>query len=431
VALGADVYIQSQNTRKVTHINPQSPDVARDAPETSNSSGEISDQPEVAGDGTPAPRSPPVQQVAPATPAHDANHVSLTSGYTYLCSAISAVAWSRKRAHYLAVGHDAGLLQIWDTSRQQPVHSMVPGWMTLPASHRGRALCERGHVRDIVWPQSSPHWLLACQGNDIFQIDLRCGGSAGAGVTRCFRGHTSSICGLALSPDDVSVASGSNNNLVALWDVRFCRDTPSSVSRDAFTKPVRTYHDHTAAVKALAWSPHKRGVLATGGGTMDRSIKVRNTFIRGRGSLEHKIQTGGQVCKLLWSKSTDEFVSCHGYDTNEVVVWRYSDFNRIATLSDNRRRVVAMSFSPRGNDIVVAANEQIHFYSLFPAGAASASDDLTEDTSVIEGSAPPPQQNSTESPQVFRSSERKKCSKSQWRNTLACEAIFGNRLHLR
>ena len=34
--------------------------------------------------------------------------------------------------------------------------------------------------------------------------------------------------------------------------------------------------DHQAAVKALAWSPHERNLLASGGGTADRSIKFWN-----------------------------------------------------------------------------------------------------------------------------------------------------------
>jgi len=31
--------------------------------------------------------------------------------------------------------------------------------------------------------------------------------------------------------------------------------------------------DHTAAVKALSWSPHRNCLLATGGGSTDKTIK--------------------------------------------------------------------------------------------------------------------------------------------------------------
>lgn len=43
------------------------------------------------------------------------------------------------------------------------------------------------------------------------------------------------------------------------------------------TQPVLKFSDHTAAVKAIAWSPHQHGVLASGGGTADRCIRFWNT----------------------------------------------------------------------------------------------------------------------------------------------------------
>lgn len=42
-------------------------------------------------------------------------------------------------------------------------------------------------------------------------------------------------------------------------------------------QPLAKFHDHTAAVKAIGWSPHQNGLLATGGGTADRHIRFWNT----------------------------------------------------------------------------------------------------------------------------------------------------------
>ena len=36
------------------------------------------------------------------------------------------------------------------------------------------------------------------------------------------------------------------------------------------TDPVCEFSDHCAAVKAVGWSPHQHGTLASGGGTADR-----------------------------------------------------------------------------------------------------------------------------------------------------------------
>jgi cell division cycle 20-like protein 1 (cofactor of APC complex) len=71
--------------------------------------------------------------------------------------------------------------------------------------------------------------------------------------------------------------------------------------------------DHVAAVKAMAWSPHQHGLLISGGGTADRTIRFRNTLT---GETNKKIDVGSQVCNLMFSKTLNEIVSTHGYSHN-------------------------------------------------------------------------------------------------------------------
>jgi len=42
--------------------------------------------------------------------------------------------------------------------------------------------------------------------------------------------------------------------------------------------PQLKLNKHIAAVKAIAWSPHQHGLLASGGGTADRTIRFWNTL---------------------------------------------------------------------------------------------------------------------------------------------------------
>nr|GEZ14686.1 hypothetical protein [Tanacetum cinerariifolium] len=91
-------------------------------------------------------------------------------------------------------------------------------------------------------------------------------------------GHKSEVCGLKGSYDNRELASGGN-------------DTRNQHS----TQPVLKYCEHTAAVKAIAWSPHVHGLLAS----------------------------GGELCNLVWSKNVNELVSTHGYSQNQIIVWRY------------------------------------------------------------------------------------------------------------
>lgn len=64
------------------------------------------------------------------------------------------------------------------------------------------------------------------------------------------------------------------------------------------TQPVLKYCEHTAAVKAIAWSPHLHGLLASGGGTADRCIRFWNTTTNSHLSC---MDTGSQVNVLVFN----------------------------------------------------------------------------------------------------------------------------------
>ena len=69
------------------------------------------------------------------------------------------------------------------------------------------------------------------------------------------------VCGLTWSSDGKYLASGGNDNTVQIWDAA---DT---------SRPVHTITEHQSAVKAVSWCPWQRNVLATAGGTVDRTIR--------------------------------------------------------------------------------------------------------------------------------------------------------------
>ena len=131
----------------------------------------------------------------------------------------------------------------------------------------------------------------------------------------------------------------------------------ANVRKPAIVKNVVTIHDnryteHLAAVKAIAWSPHHHGLLASGGGTADRYIRfsshelqllfdrhhftqVLEHFDGSTHAISRHWQPGKlvllslatphphQVCNLAWSKHASELVSTHGYSQNQILVWKY------------------------------------------------------------------------------------------------------------
>ena len=141
---------------------------------------------------------------------------------------------------------------------------------------------------------------------------------------RRLQGHRQEVCGLKWSTDHQLLASGGNDNKVQLlWlslinlPLSFCAyslyllmlfylSPQLLVWNHSSLSPVQTYMDHLAAVKAIAWSPHQHGLLASGGGTADRCIRFWNTLTS---QPLQCMDTGSQVCNLAWSKHANELVS--------------------------------------------------------------------------------------------------------------------------
>jgi len=169
--------------------------------------------------------------------------------------------------------------------------------------------------------------------------------------------HRQEVCGLRWSlHDENQLASGGNDNQLFIW-------SPTS------NQPMAKFSDHQAAVKAINWSPLHRGLLATGGGTADQCIRFWDTI-----NLNplNCINTGSQVCNLVFSKTNDELVSTHGYSLNQVIVWKYPSMEKIATLTGHTFRVLYLAMNPDGSSIVTGAgDERLRFWNVFPKARSS------------------------------------------------------------
>lgn len=104
-------------------------------------------------------------------------------------------------------------------------------------------------------------------------------------------GHTQEVCGLKWSPDYTYLASGGNDNVVNIW-------SGTTASGQSTNNTVHSFTQHQAAVRALAWCPWQKHILATGGGTADRCIKFWNI---NNGSMLNSIDTQSQVASPCFS----------------------------------------------------------------------------------------------------------------------------------
>ncbi|KAK9476778.1 WD40-repeat-containing domain protein [Lipomyces japonicus] len=244
---------------------------------------------------------------------------------------VTSVAWLQE-GKYLAVGSHRGIVQIWDAESERKIRTMD--------GHTSRAgsLAWHGHILSS-----------GSRDKTILMRDVR----EPSSYFRRLTGHKQEICGLKWSPEDDKLASGGNDNLLYVWN---------SIS----DSPLLKFSDHVAAVKALAWSPHQRGILASGGGTADQRIKFWNTM---SGQQINEIDTGSQICNLVWSKNSNELVSAHGYSQNQIAIWKYPSLRQVTALTGHTCRVLYLAISPDGQTIVSGAgDETLRFWNVFGKG---------------------------------------------------------------
>ena len=249
---------------------------------------------------------------------------------------VSSVSWVQQGGQHLAIGTSTGSTQLWDVNAQKQLRAMDGH------SERVGALSWNKHVLSS-----------GSRDGNIVNHDVRIANHA----YQTLKGHEQEVCGLSWSPDGTCLASGGNDNKLCLWDV----NTTTNPS------PRFTLTDHQAAVKALAWSPHDRNLLATGGGTSDRCIKFWNSAT---GSLLNSIDTGSQVCALQWNKHEKEILSSHGFAKNQLCLWKYPTMCKVKELNGHTARVLHMAQSPDGSCVVsAAADETLRFWDVFGEGA--------------------------------------------------------------
>lgn len=87
---------------------------------------------------------------------------------------------------------------------------------------------------------------------------------------RELQAHKQEVCGLKWSFDEKQLASGGNDNKLLVWNVAATgEDSRRCSSASQPIAPEFKFSDHTAAVKAIAWSPHQSGLLASGGACVE------------------------------------------------------------------------------------------------------------------------------------------------------------------
>ena len=228
----------------------------------------------------------------------------------------------------LGIGLPDGNIQIWDINKKIKLRDIK--------AHENRVSC-------LSWNE----YILSSGSKDklIKNFDVRIKYAEISKIKK----HKQEICSLKYSIEGDLLASGGNDNIAYIWDIRnlknnifnFLLEENNNNSNEIKLYAVNNFHN--AAVKAMAWCPWKRHVLATGGGIKDRSIKI---YSCDSNKILRNINTGSQVCALLWNNKEKEIISSHGFNKNQIIIWNYERVEKICELKGHMNRVLYLAISP-------------------------------------------------------------------------------------
>ncbi|XP_061999562.1 cell division cycle 20.5, cofactor of APC complex-like [Rosa rugosa] len=270
-------------------------------------------------------------------------------GFNYGDELVSSVSWCPEGLDALAIGLKNSLVHLLDPNTNQAIRTF-DSWGVGSLAWNGRILTTGSRDGHIV------------------NYDVR----VGTQVARLRKSHRRAICGLKWSASGQLLASGGSDNVVHVWDAR--------------SMPTRWLHkleDHNAAVRAVAWCPLKRHLLASGGGQGDHYIRLWDAS--SGTPHENAVDTGSEVCGLLWSKHYQDILfSSHGFGVSEsvpdnrLILWRSPVLFKLDEIDlqydhppalDLRPKPYFFSTqSPDGCEVALAGNDQIvRFYDVFAA----------------------------------------------------------------
>ncbi|KAI8421857.1 hypothetical protein MSG28_009793 [Choristoneura fumiferana] len=261
----------------------------------------------------------------------DIDELMTLEGSETVCS----VQWVQGGGSHIAIGTSAATVELWDCEKKKRLRIMD--------GHTGR-------VGSLAWNM----YVVSSGARDggVVHHDVRQREHAVATLAA----HTQEICGLKWSPDGRYLASGGNDNLLNIWPI---------AAGQRYSQPnyLYSFNQHLAAVKGLAWCPWANGVLASGGGTADRTIRIWNV---NTGANLNTVDTKSQVCSILWSTHYKELISGHGYAQNQLVIWKYPLMSRVAELTGHMARVLHLALSPDGTTVLSAsADETLRLWKCF------------------------------------------------------------------
>ena len=229
---------------------------------------------------------------------------------------------------YIRVVDTGGNVSSW-------VDGDFPLWNT--ENERNVIATLEGHTRDVGSVSFSPDGSTLASGSRDNTVKLW--DVATRQNIATLEGHTSEVWSVSFSPDGSTLASGSHDNTVKLWDV-------------ATRQNIATLTGHRNNVISVSFSPDG-STLASGGGWGDNTVKLWDVATRQNIATLEATSPFGSV-----SFSPDGSTLASGSHDNTVKLWDVATRQNIATLEGHRNYVNSVSFSPDGSTLASGSSDR-------------------------------------------------------------------------
>ncbi|MCG5058491.1 MAG: serine/threonine protein kinase [Limnoraphis sp. WC205] len=150
-------------------------------------------------------------------------------------------------------------------------------------------------------------------------------------------GHSSYVNSVAISPDGRTLASGSRDNTIKLWDVQTRRE-------------IATLTGHSSYVNSVAISPDGRTLAS---GSRDNTIKLWDMQTQ----REIATLTGHSNSVYSVAFSPDGRTLASGSWDNTIKLWDVQTRREIATLTGHSNWVWSVAFSPDGRTLATGSGD--------------------------------------------------------------------------